>query len=248
MGEFVSDGIFREKVVFTAQDTDRFGRVKSSVLLHQLEQIATTHYDALGLDRDLTTSHGCFWAVIRTELALCVPPPVERTLYLDTWSGRQSHGLFWRHYRLQDPEGTVYIRGVSVWVLMDIQTRTMSRDRSWVTEKGGVSQPDELKATLRSPALPTELPQRQDRTVERSDADFNGHLNNAEYLRWADDLLPEEFAVSHRPAHLWIEYKKELPLGQTAVLQYLLEDGALYLRGTVEDKDSFILRCDYDSI
>ena len=248
MGEFIADGMFRKTVVFTDQDTDRCGRVETGAILHQMEMIAGAHYDALGLGRATAVTHGCFWAVSRTELALYAPVPVEQALELETWTGKQGHGLFWRHYKLQSSGGTVFARGVSVWVLMDLTTRTLSRDRDWVTDKTVVSQPGELESSLRRPALPQPLPGRCTRTVEVSETDINGHLNNTMYPRWADALLPEEYAHRHRPRRLWIEYKKELPLGQTAVLEYLLDGDTLYLRGTADENESFILRCDYDPI
>ena len=73
-------------------------------------------------------------------------------------------------------------------------------------------------------------------------------MNNAEYCCWGDALLEPGFACAHRLRRMWIEYKKEMTQGQTALLRWALEDGTLYLRGAVGDKETFIMRCDYDPI
>ncbi len=245
-GTILSDGVFRAHVTFGLPDTDRFGRTDPGALLWQLQEIAGAHSEATGRGDALILSHGCFWAVIRSELEIARPIPAGVELLLDTWNGRSGHGLFRRHYRLQTPDGLVLMRGVSVWVLMDAATRQLAEDRSWLPETAPLTQPDELAGARRTlfPAPEHTLP----RTVQREETDRNGHLNNTVYLRWAADLLPEEFAAGHTLRSLWIEYKKELPLGQTAELAYTLADRTLYLRGTAEGRDSFLMRCEYDPI
>lgn len=96
--------------------------------------------------------------------------------------------------------------------------------------------------------MPARLPESRQRTVSPAEADANGHLNNAMYLRWAEDLLGSEFKATHTLRDLWVEYKKELPVGQTAELSYLLDGNTVFLRGMAGSKESFTLRCTYGSI
>ena len=245
-GKFLPDGVFRCEICFGPQDMDRFGRVDGSALLWQLQEIAAAHYEARGYGDAFIRAHGCFWAVIRTELTFFALVPPGESLWLDTWSGKAGHGLYRRHYRLQTPGGGILLRGVSTWVLMDAVERVLTKDRSWLPDPDVIEQPDEL-AGQRRVAFPA-LSQQAERTVQRSETDINGHLNNTVYLRWAQDLLPDAYEKSRRLRGVWVEYKKELPLGQTAALHYTLEGDALYVIGSAEDKDSFLMRCEYDSI
>lgn len=247
MGKLITDSQFREDVVLHRSDADQWGRVRGSAILRQLQDIATDHYDALGLTREVAAAHHCFWVVNKTDLVLFALPPLGKSLTMDTWTGKRGHGLFWRHYMLRDGEA-VLVRGVSLWALVDLTTRILSRNRDWVTDKTVVSLPGELETSRQHLQLPDVLPMQKYRTVETADADFNGHLNNANYLRWADDLLPDDFAAAHRLRRVRIEYKKELPLGQSVLLQYLPDGESLYVRGIAEDVESFTLRCDYDPI
>ena len=75
---------------------------------------------------------------------------------------------------------------------------------------------------------------------------LDGHLNNCLYLRWGQDLLPEEFARTHTLRSVWIEYRKELPRGTESELTYSLSGSTLYVRGTAENKERFLLRMEYD--
>ena len=245
-GIFLPDGVFRVNVSFADSDADRFGRVDPSALLWQMQEVAGAHYEALGIGYDYIRSHGCFWALTRTDVGIVSHPAPGTKLLMDTWSGKFGHGLYRRHYRLQRPDGGVLARGVSVWVLMDAQTRQLAKDRSWLPDPTVLTQPGELSGARRVmfPALEEEL----SRTVQPEETDRNGHLNNTIYLRWAADLLPEAFAARHALRTLWVEYKKELPLGQAAELAYTLNGRTLFLRGTTEGRDSFLMRCEYDPI
>ena len=59
-------------------------------------------------------------------------------------------------------------------------------------------------------------------------------------------LLPEEFARTHTLRSVWIEYRKELPRGTESELTYSLSGSTLYVRGTAENKERFLLRMEYD--
>ncbi len=243
----LSDGAFRERVTFEDEETDAFGRVDARAVLRRFQTIAGHHFDALQQGMDTAAANGCFWATARTALDVTLPPPTGRALLLDTWPGRQAHGIFLRHYVLSDEDGREYLRGLSAWVLMDIDSRTLAANRDWVAHPGGISRAGELPAVQRF-RIPAQLPETVRRTVRADETDANGHMNNAEYCRWGDELLKADFAAAHRLRRLWIEYKKEMTQGQTAELRWALEDGSLFLRSAVEGRDTFLMRCDYDPI
>ena len=129
---------------------------------------------------------------------------------------------------------------------MDKETRQLTADRSWMPDPVVISQPEELTGArrLRFPVPEASL----ERTVLPSETDQNGHLNNTVYYRWASDLLPGAFSAQYALRTLWVEYKKELPLGQMAQLEYSMSDRTLFLRGTAEGRESFLMRCEYDPI
>ena len=117
-------------------------------------------------------------------------------MFLDTWVGRQSHGLFWRHYRIAGEDGAALLYAVSIWVIMDIESRALTKDHAWAVVSR-VTVEGELPAAFKSIPFPRELPERSSRRVTDTETDGNGHLNNCLYLRWGQDLLPEEFARTH---------------------------------------------------
>lgn len=240
-------GLFRRTISFSPEETDRFGRVRPDAVFTRMQDLAGDHYDSLFLGRDAAVERGLFWAVTRTEAFFPAPIPAHTELFLDTWIGKTSHGLFWRHYRILSPEGVCLLRAISVWVLMDLEKRILARDWAWAV-RPGVKLEGSLPETVRGVPFPKDLPFLGRRTVTREETDVNGHLNNALYLPWAAEGLPAGYEERRRPACIRIEYRKELPLGQEAELYSRMEGDTLYLRGMADGVNSFEMRIDYDPI
>ena len=94
--------------------------------------------------------------------------------------------------------------------------------------------------------FPQALPEHISRRVTDAETDGNGHLNNCLYLRWGQDLLPEEFLRTHALRSVWIDYRKEMPRGMESELTYSLDNSTLYVRGTADEKERFLLRMEYN--
>ena len=53
------------------------------------------------------------------------------------------------------------------------------------------------------------------KTVRLSDVDYNGHMNNTNYVDMLCDYIPELTAGTHRVTAMRIHFSKEAPLGET---------------------------------
>ena len=125
-----------------------------------------------------------------------------------------------------DAEGNEVFRSISIWVLMDIRSRSMI-----LPGKSGVSVVGTLRGNeLTAPnALPAKnLLNHRNRPVCFTDLDRNGHMNNTKYMDWIDDLIPSAFHQEHDLKELTVCYMSEAREGQELSMQWgFLEDGAL---------------------
>ena len=86
------------------------------------------------------------------------------------------------------------------------------------------------------------LPHAQGETLEpirvlRADIDYNRHLNNANYVRMAMELLPDDFKVSG----LRVEYRVAAKLGDSLVPTLYRVDGGIVVALAVGDDVSAIV-------
>ena len=229
---------------------DRFGRLKPSMLLLMAQSVATQHGEQLSVGYDILSRKRMFWAVIRHRVQITRMPHHGETIRLETWPMPPTRSSYPRSVIAYDEAGNECFRAISLWVLMDIDKRSMV-----LPGKSGICLEGSVRGNeLARPGSLTPKPLRshRSRSVCFSDLDRNGHMNNTKYLEWADDLLPSDFHRNHSLKEMTICYLSEAWEGQELDLYWdFLEDGAMQMdarrrNGEKEDR-VFSARFQFDS-
>ena len=214
----------------TESHADRFGRCRPASLLRFAQDTAGSHCKVLGTDWDTMAAKGIFWAVIRQRLEVTRLPNVGEIVTVKTWPMPTSRVAFPRATVGYDEAGRELFKVISLWVIMDIQSRAMIRpDRSGVNVEGVV-----LGSELPAPEGLhfKDLSKETLRSVGFTELDVNGHMNNARYLDWLSDLLPSDFHREHPMKAVTICYLSEALEGQQVHLCWD-NDGVLRVEGSV---------------
>ena len=218
--------IYRQKFHIGPVAVDRFGRLKPSMLLLYAQEVAGHHSDQLSFTYDALASRGLFWAVIRNRVQITRLPMEWETITLETWPMPTTRTAYPRSTVAYDEQGNELFRSVSLWVLMDLNTRAMI-----LPGKSGVELEGTLRGTeLASPRslIPRPMSCSRSRNVSFTDLDINGHMNNTRYLDWIMDLLPSSFHKEHPLKDFTLCYMNEAREGQTLDLNWELDEtGAL---------------------
>lgn len=204
-------------------------------LARELESIAEEHATMLGVGGDVLLPQGITWVLIKREALIHEMPVKGQQVTIETWPGKTRHGFFPRRFRFIDEEGKLLIECACQWALMDINERTMITSKDF--DLTGTKREGEQKAPASKVVFP-ELTKSVERVVKAEEIDRNGHLNNAHYLRWIDQILPEGFSVSE----LWIEYSKEILEGEKVLLCYEIAEDAVFVKGIAGGEDAFRIR------
>ena len=215
--------VFKKTYTVETIHLDRYGRVKPSAMLYFAQQAATGHCAQLALDWNTLAQKGLFWAVIRHRLHIDRYPVEGDVLTVESWPMPTTRSAFPRATAAYDQTGAPIFRCISLWVLMDMDTRAMV-----LPGKSGIA----LEGTLRgielatpSAIVPKAAQSQSQRIVGYTDLDRNGHVNNTRYLDWVDDLLSSEFHREHTAKELSVCYYAEAKEGQLLQLDQQLFDG-----------------------
>ena len=223
---------------FTVSDLqcDRFGRLKSSAILWFVQEMAGRHCLHLALDWDTLASKGMFWAIIRHRVQITRLPVKNETIRIETWPMPTTRVAYPRNVVAFDAAGKELFRTTSLWVLMDIESRTMILPGKSGVQVDGVLRGGELPVP--GSLSPMTLSGAQERTVSFTDLDINGHMNNCRYLDWAADLLGSDFHRSHAIRDITLGYLSEAREGDRLQLSYqLLQENNLRLDILRRDAD-----------
>jgi acyl-ACP thioesterase len=186
---------------------------------------------------------GLFWAVTRHRVQITRLPMRGETLRIETWPMPTTRVAYPRATVAYDQDGQELFRCISLWVLMDRESRAMVLPgKSGVTVEG-----IELGTELSAPRniVPKELTQQTSRTVVFSDLDRNGHMNNTRYLDWVSDLLPSGFHGAHTPTEFTVCYTTEGREGQSLQLRHELVENTLQVDASRDGERVFAARILY---
>ena len=204
---------------------DCFGRLRPSAILFFAQEVAGQHCNTLQLDYDTLQKRDLFWAVIRHRVQITRLPSRGETIRVETWPLPTTRSAYPRSVVAYDEQGNECFRSISLWVLMDRNTRNMI-----LPGKSGIVVSGTCRGTeLAAPAslVPAKIQRSRNRTVSFTDLDRNGHMNNTRYLDWIYDLLPGSFHMEHPIREFTICYHSEAREGKELSLHGdFLPDGS----------------------
>ena len=215
--------IYRQTFTIEHMHVDRFGRAKLSVLLYFVQEAAGQHCSLLAVDHTVLSHKHLFWAVTRNRVQITRLPRLYEKITVETWPMPTTRVAYPRSVVAYDKNGNELFRSISLWVLMDTQTRAMI-----LPGKSGIAVPGTLTGTeLAVPHAIASRPMKNaaTRTVGYTLLDCNGHMNNTFYMDWVDDLLPSAFHETHPVQEFTVCYLNEAREGEQIVLHYELTDG-----------------------
>ena len=215
--------IFRQTTTISASQVDCFRRAKPSALLFMIQEAAGQHSIRLGTDWDTLNKKHLFWAVTRHRVQVTRLPMEGETITVETWPMPTTRVAYPRSVVAYDAAGNELFRAISLWVLMDSQSRTMV-----LPGKSGVVVDGTLTGTeLAVPhsIMPAVLENTAMRTVGYSELDVNGHMNNTRYMDWVDDLLPSGYHKDHPVREITVCYLTEAREGQSIRLAWQVSEG-----------------------
>lgn len=244
------ESIYTSEFIVDDRAVDCTGRMKPSSILYLAQEMGGRHGELMSVGYDTLYQRRLFWAVTRHRVQISRLPVSGEKLRLETWPLPATRVAFPRSVIAYDEAGNECFRAMTLWVLMDVDTRNMI-----LPGKSGIS----VIGTIRGNELPAPgglIPRASGssttRSVRFSDLDRNGHMNNTRCMDWAADLLPSAFHRNHSVKEFTICYLAEGREGQQLDLTYEFQDDncfqvdARYLNGEEDSHRVFSLKLFYE--
>ncbi len=180
---------------------------------------------------------GYLWVIYEFHANLSnIMPLWSNTITVETWVTKISAVRVFVDYRMTSSKKEVFAQGTSTWVVMDGQTRRPVKCSALQPLELLIHDIEETKErnTFHFSHKGIELA-KCNHLVTNMDTDFNGHMNNQNYVKLAMSLFPIEYAATRRVNEVHIRFgcesfigdqltcslKKEVPL----VLSVLISKG-----------------------
>ena len=228
--------IYEQNFLVDDLAVDCFGRLKPSMVLYYQQEVAGNHFQLLEDRNDPIAGKHLFWAVSRHRVKIHRLPRLGETVRVETWPMPTTRVAYPRAMAMYSLTGELLAQSVSLWVLMDAESRAMVLPGKSGVLVEGTQRGTELEVP-KSPAV-KELPRVTTRDVTCSVLDINGHMNNTRYFDWVDDLLDSQFHRAHPVSEFVICYLNEAREGDRLSLHWgISEDGVLLVDGHREQAE-----------
>ena len=218
------DPVYSQTFEITGNHVDRFQRAKPSALLYFIQEAAGQHCVVMGTGWNTLSQKHLFWAVTRHRVQITRLPEKGETITLQTWPMPTTRVAYPRSVVAYDREGREVFRAISLWVLMDADTRALVLPGKSGVQVDGTLTGNEL--AVPKSILPAVLEHHTLRSVGYTELDINGHMNNTRYLDWVDDLLPSAYHQDHPAREFTICYLSEAREGQQICMDWQISDGS----------------------
>ncbi|XAR66962.1 Oleoyl-[acyl-carrier-protein] hydrolase [Bertholletia excelsa] len=233
LGKIVQDGlVFRQNFSIRSYEIGADRTASIETLMNHLQETALNHVKTAGLlDGGFgSTPEMCkknlIWVVTKMQLLVDRYPTWGDVVQVDTWVAASGKNGMRRDWLVRDSKtGDTLTRASSIWVMMNKETRRLSKIPDEVRGEIGsyfVDSPpivDEDSRKLPKLDESTADVVRSGLTPRWSDLDVNQHVNNVKYVGWILESAPLPILESYELSGMTLEYRREC--GRDSVLQSL---------------------------
>lgn len=236
------EGVMEHQFEVKKDQTDSYGRMRSSDLARQMEKITEKHLASFGLDYNSLREEGKAWVISWTSIDIRALPREGEKVILRMWPGKNKAVMYKREYCFYSENGEPLVSASSLFLLMDLNTRSVAAPTEKTKQIPVITIPGEAKPPKMHEELAELLPKQIMRKVLPAEIDKNGHMNNTCYLDWADDIRKLESCEEKIPTRIWVQYSREMQEGQAAELHYDVSDEQLCLIGSSDEGEYFSIK------
>lgn len=210
--------LWTEQFTVRTWDVDRNNRLSPASLFNFFQEVAGNHATDLGVGRDTLLRNNQAWILSRTTALMYRRPGWGETITVRTWP-RGTEKLFAiRDYDIIDGFGSTIAQGRSAWLLVDLEKLRPLRPQPLTENLPTNAEMPAIQDGVSALKPHQNLQTAGTRKAAYSDIDYNGHVNNARYIQWIQDMLDESILDGANRFRLDINYLAEIRPQETISL------------------------------
>lgn len=209
-------------------------------LFNFLQESAWHHAASNAFGFNDLLNKGFFWALTRVKAIIKQYPMWGDEFRVETWSKEPDALIAYRDFEAFDKNNRQLVIASSAWLIVDIKSRRPQRMARFkddfphlLTRHAIENHPEKL------PKLPEEglqtLPVQK---INVSDMDMNGHVNNANYVRWVIDSFPSDFIAENCIQEIDVNFLHESKADEHFIVNICKQAEATYLCNVVRTEDN----------
>ena len=182
-------------------------------LLNYFQDCTTFHSESVGRGMEVLEKAGYAWVLASWQVCVNRYPKMGENIRVCTWPYGFRGFCGERNFQLLTDQGEVLAYANSVWTFLNVKTGMPTK----ILPEEGAAYESEKKLDMEYAPRKILVPQTVDTmesfTVKQHHLDTNHHVNNAQYIRMAQDYIPGDYDIHQMRA----EYKKQALLDDVMI-------------------------------
>ncbi len=200
---------FSSRVRYTELNHQK-GSMDPASIINYFQDCSTFQSEDIGRGLDYLQSNHRVWLMNCWHLKIEGPARLGDQIIIKTWPYDFKGFYGYRNFIMEDMQGKVLAAADSLWVYMDTDS---GKPLKIPEDHGGyiLEPPYPMEPAKRKLEIPGELVAKDTFRVIRSNIDSYNHVNNGQYIKMAQEFLPEDYDIGA----LRVEYLMQAVLGDT---------------------------------
>jgi medium-chain acyl-[acyl-carrier-protein] hydrolase len=193
------------------------GRLAPYHLANYFNEAAGIHAEKLGWGIDSMQEDGETWVMTRFYLNINRLPAAGEKVVVRTRPSGADRVQAYRDFDMATPDGEILVLGTSAWVIIKLNVRRPVPTPQKIQELGEQFGSRWLKLPDQKLRLPSKSGAEFGFKVRKTDLDINNHVNNAVYIGWVTESVPENIYEKSELRELDVVFRAEAFYGDEVV-------------------------------
>lgn len=195
-------------------EMDESGRLSLTGMMNYLQDCSTLQSEDLGMGLEYLKSKNRAWWLNSWQILISRYPKIGERITVGTWP-YDFKGIYgYRNFVIVDDQGQYIVKANSCWFFYDLEKNCPARVTEDEIRGYGSGHPKlDMEYAPRKIFLPKEFIEEEPVFAGRHHIDTNHHVNNAQYVEIAKELIPDDMLIRE----VRVEYKNAAVLGDEMI-------------------------------
>lgn len=186
---------------------------KLTSILDYFQDVCIAQAEDAGVGAKALTDRGIGWVLSSWQVVVNRYPMLHEEIIAGTAPYEFKGFIGSRNFVLKTPEGEILAYANSIWSFIDIEKKMLTRIPQDVVDAYEKDEKLDMEYAPRKIKLPQLMSKSEPFCAMYHNLDSNDHVNNAQYISMAEDLVPE----GRRARQMRAEYRASARLGSIIV-------------------------------
>lgn len=202
---------FKSRVRYSEVDTNK--QLDLFSVINYFQDCSTFQSEDIGLGLDYLEKAHKVWLLNSWQIMIHQFPTLGENITVGTWAYDFKSMYGYRNFIMKTEDDVICAIANSIWVLMDTNTNRPIKIQPSDVEKYHSQEKYPMDYAPRKISIPTEFDKLPSFPVIAANLDTNNHVNNGQYIKMAQEYLPDNYQIEQMRA----EYRISAMLGDIIV-------------------------------